>query len=57
LEGAILITITICGVVCGCDDWQEIAAFARAGSNAFSRIPFDSLPSISIYRLSIEVGL
>jgi len=32
-----LIAITICGVICGCDDWQEIATFARLRHDWFKR--------------------
>jgi predicted transposase YbfD/YdcC len=38
-----LIVITICGVICGCDDWQEIATFARARHDWFKR--FLKLPA------------
>jgi predicted transposase YbfD/YdcC len=38
-----LIVITICGVICGCDDWQEIATFARARLDWFKR--FLKLPA------------
>src|SRR5213082_2810720 len=24
-----IITIAICGVICGCDDWQQIAVFGK----------------------------
>ena len=38
-----LIVITVCGVICGCDDWQEIATFARARHDWFKR--FLKLPA------------
>jgi predicted transposase YbfD/YdcC len=38
-----LIVITICAVICGCDDWQEIATFARARHDWFKR--FLKLPA------------
>ena len=38
-----LIVITICGVICGCDNWQEIATFARARHDWFKR--FLKLPA------------
>lgn len=37
-----LIVIAICGTICGCNDWQEIAAFARSRQDwlkKFLRLP------------------
>lgn len=37
-----IIVITICGVVCGCDDWQQIEVFARTRKDwlkRFLRLP------------------
>ena len=37
-----LIVITICGVICGCNDWQQIATFARSRHDwlkKFLRLP------------------
>jgi predicted transposase YbfD/YdcC len=42
-----IITITICGVICGCNDWQQIATFARARQDwlkKFLRLP-NGIPS------------
>jgi predicted transposase YbfD/YdcC len=38
-----LIVISICGVICGCNDWQEIATFARVRQDWFQR--FLKLPA------------
>jgi len=37
-----IVVITICGVICGCDDWQQIETFARARRDwlkKFLRLP------------------
>ena len=42
-----LIVITICGVICGCNDWQQIATFARSRHDwlkKFLRLP-NGIPS------------
>lgn len=38
-----LVVITICGVICGCDDWQQIATFASARHDWLKK--FLSLPN------------
>jgi predicted transposase YbfD/YdcC len=42
-----IVVITLCGVICGCDDWQQIATFARARHDwlkKFLRLP-NGIPS------------
>ena len=42
-----IIVITICGVICGCNDWQQIQTFARARKDwlkKFLRLP-NGIPS------------
>jgi predicted transposase YbfD/YdcC len=42
-----IIVITVCGVICGCDDWQQIETFARCRHDwlkKFCRLP-NGIPS------------
>jgi predicted transposase YbfD/YdcC len=42
-----IVAITLCGVICGCNDWQQIATFARARHgwlHKFLRLP-NGVPS------------
>lgn len=42
-----IVAITLCGVICGCNDWQQIATFARARQEwlqKFLRLP-NGIPS------------
>ena len=32
-----IIVMAICGVICGCDDWQQVETFARSRRDWLSR--------------------